>query len=813
MLISLNELKKLTKIALSDAELFDLIGSRLVEIESVEDLSKKYKNIWIVKVETCEKIEGTHLSRCEISCPGKSETPIQVVCGAPNVRAEMLAVWIAPGAIVPATFGGENFEIGSRKLRGFESNGMLAGLDELALGDDHSGIVEIDPAFAKPGDSFAEKFDLNDKIIEVENKSLTHRPDCFGLIGFAREIAGILGEKFEEPSLNFELLPEDFNNKEEVSIETDPTLCEKYSAAVFEVSKTNLKTALEADSFLTTDAVFLVKAGMRSINKIVDATNITMLLTGQPLHAFDYDKFLAVGKTDFPKIGVRLARPGEKLTLLDDKEIELEKSDILITSNDAPVALAGAMGGKSTEIDENTKKIILESATFSLYNLRKTQMAHGIFSETITRFTKGQPAAGTVPALARCSALLLDSPEKISALKVSASSASNLAPISVSLEEINSLLGSTYSAEQVIRTLDNVGIELLEKSDDSLRFKVPAWRTDLKIKEDIIEEVGRLLGYDNLSLAFPTRSFKASKTDEILSLASSLRSLLSENLGFNEILTYSFVSETLLKKVNLDPENSYKIINSISPELQRFRTSLLPSLLEKSYENLKSGFKDFTLYEINQISEKSFGLDEDGVPVLKKSLGLVSINSSFYFEKAVLKEIASFLGLDFELRPLSSHSFFEPLRSAEIFADNLPLGVFGEFKNSVLKNFKLSAPVSGLSLDLETVSNLLKNKKSAAKTLKLSRFPFVSRDLTLRVAAETPFETLEKSLNETLKNERLVYELSPVSIYQNKNNREGKNISFHLSFAAENKTLNSAEISAIMEKITKNLAELGAEVV
>ena len=247
MLVSLNEIKKLVKIPseVSTEELVKLIGSRLVEVEGTIDLSKKYKGIKIVEVVSCEAIPETHLHLCQINA-GEKEL-IQVVCGAPNVKKGMLAVWLKPGCIVPQTYGGENFELGVRKMRGYESNGMLAGLDEIDLGDDHSGIVEIDPDFAKAGDDFAEKFELNDIILDIENKSLTHRPDTFGLIGFAREVAGILGLKFEEPELKFKdlditttLSSSDFaehvSDEEKIWIEVEDTiLCPLYTSGVFEV--------------------------------------------------------------------------------------------------------------------------------------------------------------------------------------------------------------------------------------------------------------------------------------------------------------------------------------------------------------------------------------------------------------------------------------------------------------------------------------------------------------------------------------------------------------------------------------------------
>lgn len=352
MLISLNKIKQYVKISgnISDAELIDLIGSRLVEIEEVIDWKPRYQNIYIAKVVHCEPIPDTHLSLCQIDTGAHNSEYnmldnglIQVVCGAPNVHAGMLAVWIAPGAIVPSTYGNENFKLSVRKLRGYESNGMLAGADELGFDNEHKAIAEIDPKTAQPGDSLAEVFDLNDLIIDVENKSLTHRPDCFGLIGFAREVAGILGEKFIEPVVFQDLGHEPMAAKSDLKLSVkikNAELCPRYSAAVFDLPNNT------PSKYLTQDAVFLAKAGMRAIDPMVDLTNIMMLETGQPLHAFDYDKLIAVGGSKTPEIIVRASENGEELQLLDGKTIKCNPEDILITSNNIPVALAGAMGAR-----------------------------------------------------------------------------------------------------------------------------------------------------------------------------------------------------------------------------------------------------------------------------------------------------------------------------------------------------------------------------------------------------------------------------------------------------------------------------------
>ena len=827
MLISLNELKKLVDIKISDDELVRLIGSRLVEVEGVSDWSKKYKNIFIVKVLSADLIEGTHLHLCKIDA-GKTLNAsidpdhdgfIQVVCGAPNVRKDMFAIWIAPGAIVPETYATpEPFEISARKLRGFMSFGMLAAADELALGSDHNGILELNPNDPKiaPGASFAEVFELNDKILEIENKSLTHRPDCFGLIGFAREVAGILGQPFVMPS-GKDLIHHLNIQEPKLSIKiSDYSLCPHYEALLFDLSSLPQKSP-----YLTSSDLFLIKSGMRPVSPIVDATNLIMLKTGQPLHAFDYDKFLSVGGTNEANISVRLARNEEKLTLLDGKTISLNETDIVICSNDTPVALAGARGGQSTELDASTKTVLVEIASFSLYNLRKTQMSHGLFSEAITRFTKGRPATDLLSATADTIQFFTKNfGAKFLGLKtVSDPSLKNdrdkfiLPTITISAQEINSLLGSNYSPELIKSTLENVGFSVILSADEtSETFTVtaPVWRADIHIKEDLIEEVGRLLGYDNLPLSYPLRPFVCASVEPLFTLKSKIRNLLSDRLGLNEVLTYSFVSKRLQSSALEDVADSYKIINSLSPELECFRQTIVPSLLDKIRENEKAGHKDFTLYELNQVTKKSLGLTDEHVPVMETHLGLAG-QGSFYDVKATVTELLSRLGYAFSFTPLETSTFLEPSRSLTILGENgVVLGSFGEIKLSVLKSFKLSAPVFALELNL---SALVALPASIKKGIKLPKFPFVSRDLTVRVPVSLAFADVENILKTSLDSENnLLYRLTPTSIYT-KPGLETKNLSFHLSLTNTDKTFTSAEISAIIEKITNNLSALGAEVV
>jgi len=775
MRISLNWVKKYVNIPISDAELVRLIGARLVEVEEVIDETHKYDNIFVVKVEKAEKIPDTHLTLCQINV-GELEIPkveknadglVQVVCGAPNVHTGMLAAWIAPGAVVPASVHeAAPFVIGKRKMLGkFDSNGMLAAMDELDLGDDHEGIVEIDPNMAKPGEAFAEVFDLNDLILDIENKSLTHRPDTFGLIGFAREVAGILGQKFECDYLS-EKLPNLPDKKAPVSITiTDKTICPRYSAVILE------KHGEIKKKYLNLQDTLLAKAGMRPIDPIVDATNYLMLLTGQPLHAFDYDKFVKVGGSGTPKVIVRLARKGEKLVLLDDEEIELNENDIVITSNDEPVALAGAMGGKSTMIDENTRNILVESATFSLYNLRKTQMSHGIFSEAITRFTKGQPAYQTLPVALKCADMLKDG-FAIDAVADEYPDQQSKNVVKITTDEINDLLGTNYQKDLIVNTLSNVEFKV-EPDGDTLCITAPSWRTDIHIEEDIIEEIGRLLGFDNIEPVLPLHA--TAEKNALFELKKYIRDLLSK-YGANEVLTYSFVSGNVLEKAGLNTDNSYKIVNSISPDLQFVRQSIMPSLLDKAYLNEKLPVDQFAIFEMNKVYRKDLWLDDENVPQEKISLGFLvaerkNNQTAFYLAKKYVAKLFEELNIEVDYLPVKQNNPeilpFEPKRTAEIWANGEYLGIVGEFKNSVRNNFKLAPFLAGFEIDLLKILNMASLKKTVCFGQKKIE------DLTI---------TTDKTYAEALEEVQAKYpnaKIMPGTIYQAEGQKT-RNITFHI---------------------------------
>jgi phenylalanyl-tRNA synthetase beta chain len=815
MIVSVNWLKKFTNIEVPIDDLSELIGARLVEIESVEGLGKKYLHACLVRVVSSQPIPDTdHLNlvkiddKSTVECERDADGNVQVVCGADNLREGMIAVWLPPKSTVPSTVGTtEPFVIDSRELRGHMSHGMLASPKELGLFDEHEGILEVTGDNLEPGQLFADAFDLNDYLLDVENKSLTHRPDCFGIIGFAREVAAIQGVKFETPA-QLEVASIDFDkargDKPISGKIIDHEMCGRYVLSVLDGVDTSRSSPTDVQTFLA-------RMGVRPINAAVDVTNWIMLLTGQPLHAFDYDKVLKVsgGSSD---ITVRGGRANEKLELLDGRVIKLDSEDIVITAGDKPIALAGAMGGASTAIDENTKTIVIESASFNLYNLRTTQMRHGIFTDAITRFTKGQPVELAAPALSWAIDLMNEWAGAKLASKIvdEGVSSQEREPIVVSCQYINDFLGSDFEPSGVASILENAEFEV-HVSRGNLSVTAPYWRPDVNIIEDVIEEVGRLTGFDLIEPTLPERSFVAVGPDDFDVFRSKLRKSLVA-AGANEVLTYSFVHGDVLKKAEQSPENSYKVVNSISPDLQYYRQSLTPGLLGLVHPNIKQGFGNFALFEMNKTHPKNLGLDDEGVPVEADKVALViagkkaSDGASYYLVKRYADRIARVLGVEFGYKELIHSDLspdslqFETKRSARVVdkkADKV-IGVVGEFLPAVRSAFKLPQTAAGLELDLRALFESYVSTET--EYYPLSRYPSAERDICFQVDSGVLYEEIVQAAESVNIGEGVRPILSPVDIYEPAEGKT-KNVTLKVVVTPYNETLSGKELQKITNKI------------
>lgn len=814
MIISVNWLKKYIKINVPIETLVNEIGTKLVEIESVTDLNQKYKDVLVVKVTSCQPHpKSDHLNILKINDGGKSNVSnrdkkgeIEIICGAPNVAKGQTVAWLPPKSIVPSTFDKEPFQLTTKKILGTVSHGMIASPKELDLYDDQNGILIL-PDEIKAGASFALSFELDDYLLNIENKSLTHRPDCFGVIGFAREVATILGQKFEPPTWFKKDI--DFaqkNSEIKVSI-NDANLSQKYQVVTIN------KKGIEGLSFL--QKTYLARIGSRPIDPIVDITNWVMFETGNPTHAFDYDKVFKLCKEqglDGIEINVRVAKKHEKLKLLDGRDIKLTDKDIVISAGNQAIALAGAMGGNSTKIDHSTEKIILEVATFDLYKLRSTQMRYGIFSEAITRFTKGQPVGVIDLVTARTLGLMFDLEN--ASLDYTRSFVENKLsshrPIRLNYNFINQYLGTNLSIQAMTTMLDNANLSW-STEDNDIVVDIPWWRTDLNRRVELIEEIGRIYGYDNIASVLPTRLTQAPSHEPIFVLSKNIRQILS-SVGANETLNYSFVPGKILDYTKQDRENSFAIINSISPDLEYYRQSILSSLLRLIHPNIKANYPDMALYEINKIHHRQDGTTKDNVPVEKNSLGFIiaknkDTESAYYSAKKYVNLIAKKMFLEFEywsdFQSDPTSTIFEPKRSAQIVYKNKIIGYVGEFSLSVQKAFKLPPFCAGFEINLDNLLQITNTSHFQFKPIKL--FPSVERDLCLELNQELSYAAIKKALVETTSCFKAIeFSIKPIDFYQSEGSLK-KRVTIRLIFSPKNKTLTSKQVEVIVNQIIKNI--------
>jgi len=826
MKISYNWIKNyLKETSATPNELVEKLKLHLSDVESFENLSEKYKDLVIgeiVKKEDHPNADKLGVYEVKI---GEQQT-VQVVAGDKKLEIGNKVVYLPVKSKGPYNPYPERFDgvIKKTKLRGVESNGMLASEKELGISSEHDRVLTLEQE-CKAGQDIATVLGLNDYIIEVENKTLTIRPDAFGMIGIAREISGFLNLPFETPdwlkkpskikpeNLSKEKLPLKIVNKLS-------NLCPRYMA----ISMTNIKVD-ESPLWLK---IFLSSIGIKPINNVVDITNYIMVLTGQPLHAFDYDKVTS-RDSHYKKnavITIRTAREGEKLTTIDQKTRELNKNTVVICDSQNPIAIGGVMGGLETEIDGNTKNIIIESANFDLYNIRKTSMTLGLVTDAVTRFSKGQDPNLCEPALYKAIELLKDLSNGEVASNVQDHRVELPKPhkLTFSLSYFQMHTGLKLTQEEVLRILSNVEIKQIETTNDAdlITLEIPTYRQDLKIPEDIHEEIARIYGYTKIKLTLPKRGIISTPSNSSIDFDEKVRTSL-KSLGANEVLTYNFVGEKLYKDCDLDIKNNYRLINALSPELEYMRSSLIPSLLEKINPNINNGYSEFGLFEINKIHNKLDFSKEENLPVEHKVLTMIFTKNSsniFYHIKYRLENFAK----DLKSKKLD----YEPIYSIK--ADTLPnhikvilpifdvnraafvsctinnskfyLGVIGEPNFEVQRKLKLTQPVGIFELDLEILKSLVNYKKDR---INFSKYPKITQDLCFIVNENLSYKALEDQISKTLEKRNLNYVLKPVDIYQEKTKEKNKQITINILLEHKQKTLKEKDIKSIREIIEKDV--------
>ena len=854
MKVSLNIIKQLINFELPPVdELVARVNQQLGGVDEVIDLNAKYGGARIVRVVECAKHPNAdRLSVTKIDDGGAvADVPrdegglVQVVCGAPNVHADMWAIWLPPKSTVPASFDDDElFVLDARPLRGVLSQGMLAAADELAIGTDHEGIVEIKEHDVSAGveltagASFAEAFGLDNYVLDIENKMFTHRPDCFGQLGVVREIAGIFHQQFTSPE--WYKSEQKFAEAEGLEL----TVTNDASELVPRFMAVAIRNVTVQPSPLWLQCQ-LVAMGGKPINNIVDATNYIMLMTAQPTHAYDYDKLRG------HKLEARMAHNGEKVSLLNGKEYELTADDIVIADGESVIGLAGIMGGADTEVSNDTKNIVLECANFDMYALRRTAMRHGIFTDALTRFNKGQSPLQNAAVLKQLMGMVggvqasevfdkrndrlmvIQHDSRVtfgSAGKETISIFDWGAVTGVLVLEstfVNERLGTEFSPQEICRILKNVEIKAHEEPEPNTPYQfeviAPFWRTDLELPEDIVEEVGRLYGFDKLPRQLPMRSIKPAPRNPRRQLKQAIRHSLSR-AGANEVLTYSFVHERVLKNAEQDPSRAYRLSNALSPDLQYYRTSVLPSLLDKVHANIKAGHDEFMLFEIGKIHDKELPLTDENLPSEQTFVDGVYASKKpragapFYKTRKLVDRLLTDINVDADFVKIVESDAdvpapFDGQRSAWIVAKNGDkLGIVGELSQTVRRNFKLPDYTAAFSLDIEKLQACLtENREHNYRPL--SRFPSISQDISLRSSVEISHDELLRTVRQCLdESKNLHCRVQTLGIYQPKDNAAIKTTTLRLTFTSYQQTLTDAEVKPIMDNIaTAALTKLDAE--
>ena len=512
-----------------------------------------------------------------------------------------------------------------------------------------------------------------------------------------------------------------------------------------------------------------------------------------------------------------MAHDGEQIALLNGKTAELNAADIVITDGEKAIGIGGVMGGSETEVSNDTKNIILECANFDMYTIRRTSMRHGLFTDAVTRFTKGQSPLQNPAVLQLALKSVFDVAGGVQASDViddkhlkTFSDRVVFGPKLVHVDFINQRLGLLLPSDDIKKLLGKVEFMFSGDNRDTIDYIAPFWRTDIEIPEDVVEEIGRLYGFDKLPQELPRRTLAPVLVSPGRVPKIKLRDVLGR-AGANEVLTYSFVHKNLFDKAGQDAEDAYRLSNALSPNLQYLRRTLLPSLLDKVHPNVKAGYGNFAIFEIGKGHKKSAGRDDQGVPVEQQYLALALAGGDFYQAKALAEFMATSLSLEFEYIPVEHGQLFEPKRSALIKAGGQVIGAIGEFRAQIRRNFKLPDISSGFEIDFDA---LLEASTQAHETYSpLSKFPSAERDITIQVGNTVELAAVKQAIAQAVTNGFVNIDMWPAAIYR-PDTSETKNITFHLRLTSNEKTLSGDDVAVIMDAIGNALSErLGATVV
>jgi phenylalanyl-tRNA synthetase beta chain len=799
MKFTLNWLKEYIDVDLEVEVLAERLTMLGLEVDNVERL---YDDLAPVKVARIIKVsphpDADRLSLCDVSV---GQEAYRVVCGAPNARPGLLSPIALPGTILAS-----GITVKKAKIRGQESIGMLCSEKDLGISEDHTGIMELDDSITD-GQPLVEALDLKDTLIEVD---LTpNRPDCTSVMGIAREVAGFTGQQMNFPIKNN--LPELTGEGVPFSVEVlSPEDCPRYAGRLLR------NVTIGPSPWWLKKR--LLSVGQRPINNVVDITNLVMMEYGQPMHAFDFSK-LAGGK-----IIVRRAAQDEEITTLDGETRKLDDRMLLICDGEKPVAVAGVMGGENSEVSDASTEILLESACFNPLSIRRTARRLNLGTESSYRFERGVDPELAPRAMERAVQLLVGiaGGEVVDNGYDCVSGIEPPKAIRMRVSRTNDLLGLKLDAEEITRCLESIELKVSKSDDDTLLVTPPSFRVDLEREVDLIEEIARLQGYNEIPTTMPLVPMSFPEQQPVLQMRKRVASLLISQ-GFYEAINYSFVDENFFDWLRLEENDPFRkavtLLNPLSEDQKIMRTMMLPSLLQNLSRNTSRQNNDVRLFEIGKvfhpISDKPLpdenmrvagvlsGRRHPGAPLLHYQNTAVDI----YDCKGVVESILRESRLTKAVNPVFNNeanvipSYIEPDSYLVFMAGDKQLGILGKIDSGVLKSFGIKQDVFFFDLDFDMIVGLQPEPKSFKS---LPKYPSVDRD----IAMVLPESVAAGDLIASVKNmeEELVESVEIFDIYRGESVEAGKkSVAITLIYRSAEQTLDDNTVNSVHNRLIQML--------
>lgn len=768
-----------------------------VEVEEVIDQAKMFNKMIIGEITDIQSHPNADKLKICITNIGEAH-PAQIICGGLNIYVGMKVAVALSGALVKWHGEGELIELKKTTIRGVESQGMICSAVEIGLTDEHPVnepyVMDL-KTDAAPGTPLAEALGLNDIVLDIDNKSVTHRPDLWGHFGMAREFAAIYNTKLKELALG--TLPEKENASIKVSID-DTSLCRRFMA----IQVNNVRMG-ESPAWMQQR---LTAAGMRPINNIVDISNYVMLETGQPNHMFDTGK---LGDS----VTIRNAKKGETLQTLDGIDRTLDPSILLVTKGDTPLAIAGIMGGGNSEVDEQTSSLVIEVANFDSITVRRASQKLGLRTEASTRFEKSLDPALTETAAKRIIYLISQIIPEAQVTSLTGEGVWHHDPITVetSVEFINKRIGIDISGEEMTRMLSQLGFTVTQ-TGSQLSVVVPSWRStgDVSIQEDIVEEVARMYGYNNLSFTVPSFKVEHAILQKAVEVNKHVKYFLSMNAGMREVFNYPWTEEYIVKKLSAVgyKDQFVSVENPPADENRYLATSLIPNLLKNTENNLRF-YDTFRLFECARVFVPDYTSEKDNEEKLpkqpKRLSGIYADKNStreelFYKIKGIIENILTALQIEHTLSVSHNEPWLEPGYALTIEVNKAVIGSCGIINNKLASSLKIEASVAAFELEYEA---LVENAYRQVVFERIPEYPAVMRDIAIIVDQKTPYRELEAVIS--AQSDLLVrYEL--FDVYSGSQIGAGKrSLAWHLAFRHHERTLTSQEADEELSKIIKAL--------